>query len=846
MTSVKKQILSLTWLLAAASMAEAATVRAYVQPETARPNQIVSYVITVQDGQLDGIPELRLPLQIGQNTAVSTSTQLQITNGVRTTSLRLTWGLAASEPGEFVIPAQALRVDGQTLTTNEVKLTVEQGGGAVGADADDPNQPILQIELSRKEIYQGEVMPVICSLYVPRQTQLRRLGLIDIEKSDFAIARFPQQSEQTITVIDGVSYVVLTFRSTLSSLRTGELKVGPATMEILVEVPMEGAQQRGNMFPPGFPQGFFGVPTEPRKITVKSQEVTLKVLPLPAEGKPANFSGAVGDFSLSATATPTDLTVGDPIAVELEVSGAGNFDALTPPALTSLDGWKSYPAKRYNIEGQLDQNQVPTLERRVGYSQVFIPEAVHSSLPPFETSFFSPTKKQYVTLRTEAIPLTMKPAPAPAQTEAASGAVSQPVEAPPLVTPPQPDITDIVINPPSASKWLSPTGVLLVKSSAFWTVQAVPVGLVFLASVLAVLRRRKEARLAGRAGELRAAWNAFEPTTSSDTEFLRGAAQFIHTAQNGTPVKDADLQAILNRYQTANFSGVSSAPLSTEERSRMLAALGDLFRRALSKVSVLLFLGALVSGALQAQTPTTTSPDAVYQEAVAEMAKGNFTRAQYLAESLTKKNPPHLSSEVLQMIGHARYRQEDLGRAVLWYQRAQLLDPWSPELRQNLFHLDERLRFLTFGYDSPLTEWSLWLKPNQWIILAASGFWLVLLSIAWRIWAGRRSLGWAVAVSMVGFTLAVPATALAAVRPLGAERVRDISLVIMPDVRAFTAATVTAGTVMDLPPGSEVRILERRGAWCYVEIPAQPQTLRGWVEAGTITPLWIWDENLVP
>ncbi|TDU67272.1 oxygen tolerance protein BatD [Prosthecobacter fusiformis] len=836
-------------MLVIAGAAEAATIRAYVQPEKVRPNQVVSYVITVQDGSVERMSELRLPLQLIQNTAVSTSQQFSITNGRQTSSVRLTWGISASEPGDFVIPAQSLKVNGQMMTTNEVKLTVAQGGGdeAVAA-ADDANKPILQLELGKTEIYQGEVMPLNCTLYIPRQTPLRRIGLVDIEKSDFAIARFPQQNDQTTTTIDGVGYVVLTFRSTLSSLRTGELKVGPASMELLVEVPVEDSP-RQNMFPPNFPPGFFPQMTEPRKVVVQSQPVTLRVLPMPAEGKPANFSGAVGDFILSASASPTELTVGDPVAVELMVEGTGNFDALNAPALTEESGWKSYPAKRYNIEGQLDQNQVPTLDRKVGYSQVFIPEAVHKELPPFEINFFSPTKKQYVTLKTEAIPLNMKPAPVTAASESAAGAAGEAVPLPPLLVPdPQPDITDILINPPATSRWLVPTGNLLLRSPTFWTVQAVPVGLLFLASFLAMARRRREALMAGRAGQLRAAWAGLDQGSVADGEFLRRAAQFIHTAKAGEPVQEPELKTILDRYEGSNFAAVASAPVTPEERRQITQTLSGLFNKALSKVTALVMLGLLCCGTLGAQEakPEVATADAVYQEALEEMTKGNYARAQYLAESLTKKKPPQLSSEVFQLIGHARYRQEDPGRAVLWYQRAQLFDPRAPELRQNLRHLYEKLRFVSYPFESPLSQWSLWLTPNEWLILASAGFWLVLLSAAWRILVGRKGLPWAVAMSLIGIFIAVPATAFASIRPLGAERVRDISIVTMPEARAYTGATVTSGTVMDLPAGSQVRILEKRGAWNYVEIPNRPENLRGWVEGAAITPLWIWDEKMVP
>jgi tetratricopeptide (TPR) repeat protein len=841
--------------------AAAASVRAYVQPTTARPNQVITYVITVQDGQVNSLPNLRFPLQIGQTSGVSTSQQIQIVNGRQSASIQLSWGITATEPGEFVIPPQTVIVDGQPLTTNEVKLTVENGGGFPQSGQpqteDEANQPILQIELAKKEIYQGEVIPINVSLYVPRQVQLRRLGLIEIDKNDFAIARFPQTNEQTSTVIDGIGYFVLTYRSTLSSLRTGDLKVGPAKLELLVEVPAE-SPQRG-IFPPGFgqnfPPGFFPGMSEPRKLEVKSQQVTLKVLPLPTEDRPPNFSGAVGEFQMTASASPTDLTVGDPISVELAVSGAGNFDALNTPVPISSGGWRLYPAKRYIIEGQMDQNQTPTLERKIGYTQVMVPEAVHTQVPPFEINYFSPSQKKYVVLRSEPIPLNMRPAPVTvaAESAGAAGAASAelPPGTPPPVADPQPDITDILIRPAAKARWLAPTGTLLLRSSTFWTVQAIPVSLFALASVIAVIRRRRQALLAGRAGHLRAAWADFQAQAShaSDGDFLRAAAQFIQTAQDGEPVTQAPLQTILARYQSSNFAADQRPALAEKERRDIQATLAAYFRQTLAKLSVVaiaFFLLLAVPSPAAAEATPAESADDVYRQAVAELEKGNYAKAQYLAESLTKKTPPHLSAEVFQIIGHARYRQGDMGRAALWYQRAQLLDSRDPELRQNLRHLHERTRYVSFHNRSPLRQASLFLSTNEWLILAAIGFWLAVLSAAWRMHAPSRGRSAALLASLLGLLLLIPASTFAALRPLGPERVRDISIVTQPDVNAYTHATVIGGTVMPLPPGSQVRILEKRGAWCYVEIPASPENLRGWVESAAITPLWIWQAELVP
>jgi hypothetical protein len=125
-------------------------------------------------------------------------------------------------------------------------------------------------------------------VFVPRSVMLRRVGLIEVNKSDFAIARFPQQADQTETVINGVGYIVVTYRSMLSALHAGDLKVGPASCELLYEVYQEDQRGMRRSLPFGMVMGN----TETKKQVVKSQEVKIKVLPLPTQGKPPHFRPA--------------------------------------------------------------------------------------------------------------------------------------------------------------------------------------------------------------------------------------------------------------------------------------------------------------------------------------------------------------------------------------------------------------------------------------------------------------------------------------------------------------------------------------------------------------------------
>lgn len=826
-----------------ARLASAVTVTAEVQPSEARPNQQFSYSIVIENGSPDAVPNLRLPLQIGMTSAPAQSNEISIINGRQTIRSRFTWGLAGSEPGDFVIAAQAVQVGGQVMSTNEVKIKIKEGAQPESQGLD----PLLQISVEKSEFYQSEVVPIKAQLYIHRRTNLRRLGLVEVAKSDFAIQRFPQQSEQSLEMIGGQPYYVLTFRSALSALKTGRLEVGPATMEVLIDVMDQG---QGN-----FPPGFFAMPGEPRKISVRSPAVPVTVLPLPAENKPAGFSGAVGDFTLSGTASPTSLAVGDPLTVELSVTGVGNFDALTAPTLTDPAGWKTYPTRRYNTSGQPDLNQPGNMERQMGFTQVLVPEKPLQAVPPFELSFFSPTSRQYVTLRTQPIPIAVSPGKGTADGATGTMGAGSSSDSQPAARPPEADITDILEHLPASPQWIAAAGVSLHHHPVFWILNAIPSAIFFALLLLTLEKRRRERLENSPEKALRAIWQELHDSGLSEAEFYRRAAHFIHAATSDSQHNDA-IQAVLDRYQTLNFSGAaaqSSNPVPRAQRAEVLGALAPLLstKKSAASTPALHPATALIIGGFMVlfcqQSASAATPEERYRLIIEALQKKDYSHAQTGAESLLGDGM--LSPELFEIMGHTRYRQGDHGRAVLWYERAALFTPRVPEIRQNLRHLEEKVRFLTFPDASPLDSFGLLLTQRTWLIVASAGGWLLLIGAGVVVASRSKSIrAWCTTAMMIGCVLLPAGLAGAVLRPLGEDRVKDIWIITTPGTKAFTAASTTAGTIIDLPPGSQIRLLDKRGAWSYVEIPGMPENLRGWIESDTLTSLWpsSWPVALVP
>jgi hypothetical protein len=248
----------------------------------------------------------------------------------------------------------------------------------------------------------------------------------------------------------------------LTAVRTGPLTLGPFTASAVVVLP-SGNQGGDPVFRQFFNQG------EQKQVTLASQSVSMESLSLPEPNQPANFNGAVGNFTMTATAGPTTVTVGDPITVRVQISGRGALDAVTLPAQDSWNNFKTYPpTTKLETSDQFGFQGTKTFE------QIISPQNsdVHE-LPALTFSFFNPDDGQYHTLTQPAVPLVVKVAgTSPLPTLAATKNTAPENQTPQDILPIKENLGAL------ASK-----SVPLVAQPAFLAAQAVPV-LAFLGAFI--------------------------------------------------------------------------------------------------------------------------------------------------------------------------------------------------------------------------------------------------------------------------------------------------------------------------------------------------------------------------
>ncbi len=200
----------------------------------------------------------------------------------------------------------------------------------------------------------------------------------------------------------------------------------------------------------------------------------MRVLPLPNQNVPASFNGAVGTFSLTVTAGPTNLAVGDPITLKVQIQGQGLLDGVLLPAQPDWRDFTSYPPS-----SKVESGDPLGLSGVKSFEQVVIPQNHEiKMLPPFHFSFFDPNQKSFRTLNGPAFALNVRPtasASAPISTNAPSSQNPPPVD----------DIVHIKVRLDEVASARPP----LVEQRWFLAVQAFPV-ITWLSLLL--LRKRNE------------------------------------------------------------------------------------------------------------------------------------------------------------------------------------------------------------------------------------------------------------------------------------------------------------------------------------------------------------------
>ena len=439
--------------------------------------------------QVTGASNPRPPGEIAVNgleiRSAGTSRQYQMQNFSVSYSFTFTYMVTPLQAGTFTIPPQKLEVAGQELSTPSLTLTAAAAGGSAapqgrrGGNNSGVNPAqigFVEMLLPKQVAYVGEMIPVQVRLGLNMRAPVESLGTgLQIAGQGFTTQRI-SEPRQTVETVNGQAYQVFIFKTAISPARSGKFEIGPAEVSPVVRVPRPGGRNpmmpRGGPFDDPFFNNLFNdpafAPSVPKEVNLKSEVAPLEVKPLPPK-PPSDFSGAVGTFILRADASPKKAQVGDPITITATLTGRGNFDRVAAPVLSEEAGWHKYPASdSFKQDDDVGISGVKTFEMVVSAKEN------KTELPPLVFSFFDPVKEQYVTLRTEAIPLQIAGGAASAPTPAASAAPAATDPTPSAAPTAAPRAADEILpqldDRPAVAQSFTP----LYRQQSFWLAQLVP------------------------------------------------------------------------------------------------------------------------------------------------------------------------------------------------------------------------------------------------------------------------------------------------------------------------------------------------------------------------------------
>lgn len=335
------------------------------------------------------------------------SRKIEIINGDFTASVAISYHIRPLQEGKYTIPPMTVNVDGEVMKTEPLSLTVI--GEATGQDtspghAENPSKnrglAFLSIENLPEEGYRGQLIPVTIKAYFRQGIRAEIDHLPAITGASYVLTPLDREPLQSEEVVDGTNYSVLTWRSSISAIKTGRHPLQFA-LEATLLIPAKNRPTRGidPFFDDDVFRGFFDR-VERKNVNLQSTAHMLDIAALPEDGRPADFDGAVGNFSFTVDASPRQVEIGEPITLTMTVSGEGNFDTVTAPVFPMTAAWKTYsPVANFDDQGE-GYRGTKTFE------QAIVPtSSAVQAIPRLDFSYFDPAKGNYVTITTDPLAL---------------------------------------------------------------------------------------------------------------------------------------------------------------------------------------------------------------------------------------------------------------------------------------------------------------------------------------------------------------------------------------------------------------------------------------------------------
>jgi len=332
------------------------------------------------------------------------SSSTSVNNGTITQSSSLTYVVSAKKEGKLTIGAATVISNGKTIQSNPVSIDVAKGANNAGTQnnnsggqivtkptsSDIGDNVFVRTNVSKSKAYVGEVIEVTFKVYTRLEMQMRNISKMPAYDGFFVQnIKTNEQTKQTNETINGITYVVgEIYKTYVIPQHTGTLTIEPFEVECIV-------RQKSKRKPRDIFEQMMGVGYEEVVLPLKSLPISIEAQALPEEGKPAGFSGAVGNFTYKAAMSKESVKADDAVNITLTLSGNGNIKLVEPPKVNLPEDFETYDAK-------ISENISVTrggINGTKTFDYLFIPRHEGDyTIEALNFSYFDPNKKVYVTL----------------------------------------------------------------------------------------------------------------------------------------------------------------------------------------------------------------------------------------------------------------------------------------------------------------------------------------------------------------------------------------------------------------------------------------------------------------
>ena len=695
----------------------------------------LTYTINTQDVENFRAGNIPDALEVLMGPSTSRQSSFQMVNGHTTasSSITFTYIVYPNKSGTFTIPPAQIVCGGQTLKSNAIKINVSprqqgqhnQRGGGAGYD-DEPqirqagskisgSDLFIKVSANKQRVHEQE--PILLTYKVYTLVGLTRLDgkMPDLKGFHTQEVPLPQQKSFKVENYNGRPYRTVTWSQyVMFPQMTGKLEIPSITFEGVV------VMQNRNIDPL---EAFFngGANYVEMKKQIKAPGITIQVDPLP--NRPADFSGGVGKFNISAQLNNKSVKTNDALTLRVIVSGAGNLKLIKEPVVNFPKDFDRYDAK------VTDKTKLTTggLEGSMIYDFIAVPRnAGKYEIPPVSFTYYDTSTNKYHTVKSEGFTIDVAQGAKGGGVSDFSGSDVNLLNK---------DIRHIKTDPSevhgindfffgSTAYWVSLALLAIAFISLFVIFRQRAIDNANIgkqrgkkANKVATKRLRKASSLmsAGKSGEfydevLRALWGYVGDKLNMPVESL--SRDNISQRLADRDVSEANISLFMSALDECEFERYAPGDAKGNMNKTFDAAMTaienieeTMKKKRKAKNAGMALLTLIIATAMAAPAAASAQAKEKAPKTVAvtkAMGDSAYIRQQYQEaiscyETLLRQG---VSAEIYYNLGNAYYRTDNITRAVLNYERALLLSPGDRDIRLNL----QLARSKTIDKITPETE----------------------------------------------------------------------------------------------------------------------------------------------